>query len=233
MKVAFIIISFGEKYINNAKQLIESIKIHLINCNVDIHLISDIQVDSVICHTSTNIDIKPTYNLKPSNIIKLTKFERVLQIRNKLEMYDLIYLLDSDCLFVNDTTVEEIIPHTRDHISCVKHPWQTNGKNEWLVDNRPITTACIENTEIYIQSCFWGAYNHKFFEAISEMNNWIWIDIKNDICAKWFEESHFNKYILYNTKTILKQNFYNFPKSLSEYKNLSNKTDIKILHFNV
>lgn len=230
MKIALITISFGEKYVNDSIRLIASIKRHLINCDVDVHLISDIEVSDAICHTSTKINVMPTYALQPNHIIKLTKFERVLQIKHALQIYDLIYLIDSDCLFVNNTTIEELIPQTTDHIVCVKHPWQTTGKNGWLVDKNKNTTAFMENTEIYIQSCFWGAYTHKFLQVVSDINEWIQIDIKNNVCAKWFEESHFNKYLLNQNKTILEGENYNFRAC--EYKSIIDKSNIKIIHFN-
>lgn len=222
MKIAFITFSFGNQYVDITSKMIRSVKKHLKNDgDVDLYVVSDskfLEENMLIVNTPVNTDQ-----------LKLNKFKWTLSLKEKLSSYDLIYLIDADCIMIKDITIESILPKSKESLVCTTHPWQTTGDNRWLLEGNPSSTAYIENTNIYIQSCFWGGYSSEVLKAVKEIDSWIDEDKKNNIVSRWCEESYINKYVVGKNATYLDKT-YAFPSK--HYQEEKHKYDIKILHFN-
>lgn len=223
MKVAFITISFGENFNKSTSRLVKSIRNHIKGHDgLDCHVISDIStIDDAIVHQQACEYGSPA--------IKLKKMESLLKIEDCLRSYDLIYIIDSDCIVIKDIDLSEIVPKNKSELVCAIHPWQVTGKNDWLLEGNQDSNAYIQNTEYYVQSCFWGGYTESVIKAVYTINEWIQADIKNGITSRWYEESYLNKYIHDKPFTLISK-MYNFPYSCYSREKLQH--DIKIVHFN-
>lgn len=224
-KIAIITIATG-KYISLFNHLQKSIfDKFLIGHEKTIFLFTDNDYNQ-----NNNIKVKKILHL-PWPLNTLLRFNYFDSITVELKEYDLIYYIDSD-IIVHDIIDKEIFPNNFNEIVCAEHfwefkclyPYETNKNSSAYVDiNNPTF-----NPE-YCQACFFGAYTNVFLKMTDELRNNINLDLKNNIIAKWHDESHFNKYLLNIPKKIL-NNSYTHPTSIPLNENLNG---VKFIHGNV
>lgn len=209
-----------DKYFNNLIKLKKSIDTFFLKkYNVDILVYSD-QLEE------NNFVFKIAH--LPSPLITLMKFNFLLQQKEKLQKYDLIYFIDSDCEFI-DFVDEEIFPSEQLPIVVTKHPWQ--GYNSDSYEDNIKSTAYVKDSmnNHYFQASFFGGYAQTFLEMCQSINEMIKIDLSNRYIAKWFDESYLNKFLLDKSKKILDCG-YAYP-NISRWGNHFNATP-KIIHNN-
>lgn len=222
MTTAFVTFSFGDLYKDITKKMVDSVKHHLTNCDVlDVYVVSNQTVEGF----NTVIVDNPIDSVQ----LKLSKMKWILSIRDTLKNYDLIYIMDADCVVIKDIDLNTILPSHKKSIVCTIHPWQTEGDNRWLLDGNIDSMAYVENTKTYVQSCFWGGYSDTVLSAVEKIDDWITIDKQKNIVSKWYEESYLNKYLTLNDPTYLDKT-YCFPSTC--YAEEKTQHDIKIVHFN-
>ncbi len=149
----------------------------------------------------------------------------------ELKEYDLIYYIDSDVI-IHNIINEEIFPDNSNDIVCIEHFWEF--KCTYPYEDNKKSLAYVDTLDPnfdpkYCQACFFGAKTDVFIKLSDDLKNNINIDLKNNIIAKWYDESHFNKYILNKSKKIL-NNSYNHPSSIPLDQN---SNGIKLIHGNV
>lgn len=178
---------------------------------------------------SNNIKINKILHL-PWPLNTLLRFNYFNTIKEQLKEYDLIYYIDSD-IIVYDNVNEEIFPNNIEIIASqhfwefkCTHPYEDNKKSLAYVD-----TLDPNFDPKYCQACFFGAKTDVFIKLSDDLKNNINIDLKNNIIAKWHDESHFNKYIL-NVPTKILPNSYTHPRSIPLSQN---PNGIKLIHGNV
>jgi len=230
MKVAFISFSFGEGYKEITSRMISSIKKHIKGCeDLEVFVVSDQLFENAKCYL--------VEDPQDSTFVKMNKYSWIIDLKDKLNYFDLLYVIDADCVAVNDIYLQEILPRQKDSVICVTHPWQISGKNERLVDSNPNSNAYLKNIDTYIQSCFFGAYKETLLFLSVKLANWAVEDRSKNIVPKWFDESYLNKYITQNDVTYLGQEYAcpsTFSLDLPDFVSYSNsdKNSVKIVHFN-
>lgn len=182
MKIAIITIGVGA-YKSFLIPLIQSInKFMLLDHEKYILIFSD---DIIQDYTVFKIDSLPV------PLTTLLKFKYINQL--SLEMYDVIYFIDGDCL-VTSTIGNEILPNTSGLVA-VKHPWQYF--NNLMYESCPYSMAYVNtNNGTYYQGCFFGGYRNEFCKMSHILDENIKIDLKNRIISRWYDESHLNKYFI-------------------------------------
>jgi hypothetical protein len=199
MKILFNIIATGIYYDIYAKPLIKSIKEKLVQ-----HATKDFLV------FSNNKKLQGSDNFIshfPWPVNTLMRFYYMSRFVDFYKKYDFVYYIDSDML-INETIGDEILPDESGLVG-VHHPLQKKhliGDRPCFEDNK-FSTAYLEEKkeETYFQGCLFGGTNHEFIKLISTLDNNTSVDLKNNIIAKWHDESHLNWY--FNTVS--------FPKVLS------------------
>lgn len=183
----------------------------------------------------TDSDYSETNNIKISKILHLPwpintllRFHYFSDIKDQLLNYDHIYYIDSDVI-INNVIDNEIIPN-RDEIITVQHFWEFKCLHPYEDNKKSLAYVDVNDPNFipeYCQACFFGSNKQIFLQMIEDLKVNINTDLKNNVIAKWHDESHFNKYILNRPKKILGNN-YNHPLSEAIKEN-----DVKLIHGNV
>lgn len=223
-KIAILTIATGN-YTNFLKELIESINSKfLINKQKHIYVFTNKHFENTNDVTYIYIPHLPW----PLNT--LLRFYYFKSITNSLQEFDFIYYMDSDTI-VYDTIDETILP-INDEIIGAHHHWEWNVTNSYDNTNTKSTayvdTSSPDFVPEYCQACFFGANKNSFIKMTNELEDNINTDFKNNVIAKWHDESHFNKYILNNPKKILNSS-YTHPAGVPFDEN---PTGVKIIHRN-
>jgi hypothetical protein len=219
MKICLITISVSKKYNSLAKKLLESVqKKFLKNYEPTIFLIGD---DSSFISSK---DLFYKIDLLPKPLITLLRYHYLIQIKEVLKNFDLLYYIDCDTEIIKPIESNDVFPASQDEYIAVKHFWEDGCKNFHLEKNQN-SMAYVDKLKNYYQACFYGAYTEKFFELIEYGNEMVNKDLNNNIIAKWFDESHFNKY-MNNKKVKTLSSYYAYPsfEPLNEF--------VKIIHHN-
>lgn len=199
MKVIFNIIATGKYYDLYAKPLINSLKQKtFINNKKDFLVFSDNKKlhgsDNFIAHF-------------PWPINTLMRFYYMDRFKKFYKDYDFVYYIDSD-MIVEANINEELLPNNSGLVG-VQHPLQKKeilGYRPSFEDNKNSLAFLPEKKdEVYFQGCLFGGASEDFIKLVEVLNDRTNRDLKNNIIAKWHDESHLNWYF----------NTVNFPKVLS------------------
>jgi len=204
MKICLITISVSKKYNILAESLIKSVyKNFLKDYDPTIFLIGD---DSSLISSK---DLFYKIDCLPKPLITLLRYHYILQVKEMIKDFDLIYYIDSDIEVINTVDSNDIFPNSSDEYVAVKHFWEDSCKTCHLEKNKN-STAYVDKLENYYQACFYGAFTEKFFELIEYGNQMVNNDLNNNIIAKWFDESHFNKFMI-DKKVKMLSPYYAYP----------------------
>jgi len=165
----------------------------------------------------------------PWPLCTLLRFYHINKHKEKLFNFDLIYYIDVD-MMPYSLIDEDVIP-TENEIVCVQHYWQFNSFDSYENKNEKSTAFINFTNNIkpqYCQGCFFGARVNNFLNMSKKLEENINKDLKNNIIAKWHDESHLNNYIISHPKKIL-NNGYAHPQSIPFSEN---KNQIKFIHKN-
>lgn len=212
MKIAYLTLATGKYNI-----FIEG----LVNSGNQNFLTED-NVDFIIFTDDKNETLK---KLKKTKIIYQEKLgfpydtlKRYHIINKNIEMlksYDYIFYGNVNMIF-NKVISNKILPdETQNNLVAVAHPGYYNTKNtEYPYERNPISTAYVkygEENNMYYQGCFYGGKTENFLKMSEEIENNINEDLKNNIIAIWWDESHTNKYFIkYPPKALAPS--YAFPE---------------------
>lgn len=189
MNVGICIISSG-KYNKFLTPLLESIdRLFLNSFNRNVFLFSDsLEKEFINLNTFTKIEFLPP------PLTTLLRFNYFCKIINKLNNMDVIYYMDVDCLVVDNVNVE-ILPDKPGQLVGTIHPWSNEVKINSYETNIESTAYVEKYDEFpYYQGCFFGGYSKDFINMTIELDNNIKSDLKKNLIAKWYDESHMNRY---------------------------------------
>lgn len=222
MKISLCIIGTG-KYVQFLDPLIKSINTYMF-CEYDktIFVFTDTQTLNI-----KNINVEYISHL-PVLLTTLLKFTYLNRISKNLMEGNLIYYIDSDCLVV-DTINKDVFPDDENQLVTVLHPLRRSGENLYETNFNSLAYVIDGNTSVYFQGCFFGGYTNAVLTMIDVLDKNIRLDLKNNIIAKWHDESHLNKYLLKNSPKKLHGGYaYPDPKRWrTEFP-----FDKKIIHYN-
>lgn len=223
MKIGITTISTGKKYNTLCKQLLNSVYKNFIP---DIEKVVFVMGNdqSIL---NKNEDFTYLTGL-PFPLVTLLRYHFLNRIKEKLKLCDVIFYLDADLEILNPITYDEIMPEKENQFVVTKHPWAKSEDNRWVLEQNKNSSAYVENAPQYFQACFYGCYASTFITMLEKLKEETQTDLNNRIIAKWFDESHFNKYIIDKEKKILSDK-YCFPKTFTGW---NSDPEIKIAHYN-
>lgn len=146
----------------------------------------------------------------------LKRFQYFLMAQDELGNMDYIYFFNSNMLFV-DYIDNEILPEDLHDIVVVKHPWYFTLKDnkKFPYDRQSESLAYIPYWlgDVYIMWWLNWWKSKEYLDMVKELDKNTKIDLKNNIIAKWHDESHINNYILNkNNIKILWPEYWSLPK---------------------
>ncbi|XP_061650801.1 globoside alpha-1,3-N-acetylgalactosaminyltransferase 1-like isoform X2 [Phyllopteryx taeniolatus] len=137
------------------------------------------------------VDFKVTYYVFTDNK------QKVPQIRNEA---DYLFMMDIDSVFHNRFGAESL-----SRLSAVLHRsyYKNTHRDTFPYERRPQSTAYIPAGEgdYYYTAAVWGGYLEDMYKLVKHCYAQAEEDSKKNIEAVWQEESHLNKYLLYNKPT--------------------------------
>ncbi len=153
----------------------------------------------------------------PNNTLK--RYEMFLCVEDKLSQFDYIFFFNSNLLLLKPITTEEFLPNEKENLVACLHPGYFNKKRkEFTYDENERSSAFIAKNEgvRYFAGGINGGKTSSFIEAIEKMNESIKKDSKNNVTAKWHDESHWNKYLSKRNDIKVLSPSYLYP----EYSNI-------------
>jgi hypothetical protein len=138
---------------------------------------------------------------QPWPMITLKRYENINLLAEKIHDTDLCIFADID-LEVN-CAITDFNVTKKFFGTC--HPGNLIPPGHMIdsLEDNMKSTAFVDKQTIpygyeYIQGCFWGGIGLNFINLVQTLNKNTLIDLKNNIIAKWYDESHLNRFYLDN-----------------------------------
>ena len=197
MKVAVVTIGTG-KYSEMLDPLCRSIRQNfLLNHKKELFVFSDKTIES-----------EPTIYIDylPSILNSLFKYFYMLKVESQLVKFDYVYYIDADCIVAGEVDEEVFC----DSLVATLHPLKRENENHF--EQNPISTAFVEDVQQrkYFQACFYGGTTVAVLEMAKVLQKNTEADLEKRLVAKWYDESHLNKYLVSHPPKIL-HGGYAFP----------------------
>lgn len=164
----------GERYTKFVKPLVESAKEYFPKHDFVLFSDENLPVDTISIY-------QPDLGWPDATLMR---YHAMMKARALLSMYDHVFYIDVDCLFVNKIEPEEILA---DGLTVVTHPGFPDA-----FERRPESRACVTDNPTYYQGCFVGGSYESFMWMCHAVSQNIDEDAKNGVMAKWHDESHLN-----------------------------------------
>ncbi|XP_054865026.1 globoside alpha-1,3-N-acetylgalactosaminyltransferase 1-like isoform X1 [Amphiprion ocellaris] len=200
-RVAVVVLAVG-KYTRFLKGFLESgEKYFLVGLRVTYYIFTDNEQDvpNVTLSEGRKITILPVPSAKRWQDVVLSKMKWATvtidkQIRNEA---DYLFMMDVDSVFHNRFGAESL-----SQMSAVLHRgyYKNINRDGFPYERRPESKAYIPAGEgdYYYTAAVWGGYLEDMYRLVKYCYEQSEEDAKNNIEAVWQEESHLNKYFLYN-----------------------------------
>jgi len=188
-----IVIIGTNNYFNMVPNLISSIRKHFLTFhNVKIFLFTN--KDDKISEDEDLIVTHIEHLTWPG--MTLLRYDIILKNKILFKEIDYLFYIDADMIIVGDIG-DEILGN----ITVVQHPIYYKINNRYLeYERNEKSTAYIPYGKgyNYYYGCFQGGFKDSYLEMVEFLKYNIDKDIKNGIIAKWFDESHLNRYCYEN-----------------------------------
>ena len=194
MKIGFLIVGTN-KYRNMALDLAKSIQQKFLpELDRKIFVFSDKDV------FSSEVDICQYFEIQHEDwpLSSLKRYEYFFENSKFIEECDYLFYLDADLLVVKDISTFDF-----PSLFSVSHP-QNCFFPIWDVETNPLSLAYL-NPDVkghYVQGCFWGGETKQVLQMCLELCRDCKEDLKNGIIAKWFDESHLNRFFFENQEKV-------------------------------
>jgi len=196
MKIGILCIATN-RYREFIQPLIESIEANFLTAHdVTIHLFTD---DLINLKTGLKVEqtIIPSYKFPEATLYRYRIF---LQ---KDYTDDYLFYLDAD-MRVIDTVGDEVL----NDITCVRHPGFYHGG--WGSNNVHVNSTAFIPKNMkgqYMAGGFQGGKADHYYKAMIELDAAINADEARGIMAEYHDESHWNKWLTVNRKTVLDSSY--------------------------
>jgi hypothetical protein len=211
MKIAFLTIATN-KYNIFANILAKSLDEYCQFKNFDLYIFGN----SNISYIPQKFELKQHYITHvPHPLGTLLRYNYYLEKVAELKTYDYLYHIDCDMQLVSPVGEEILCDRV-----CTLHPgWFLRRDVEnFEYDRNPNCKAYIATNDCRVkpghmyQNCFQGGSAEEFIKMAISIRTDCEIDLKNNIIARWHDESYMNKYMLENTPTKLLSPGYAYPE---------------------
>jgi hypothetical protein len=149
----------------------------------------------------------------PDNTLK--RFHIFLSIENQLTNMDYLFFFNANLVILEKINKEEFLPINNKNLVATLHPGFYNKKRKkFTYENNKKSTAYIEKSqgENYFAGGLNGGKASNFLEAMKTMHDNTDIDTKNNVIAKWHDESHWNKYLINRIDIKILPSSYLYPE---------------------
>ncbi|KAM6950953.1 globoside alpha-1,3-N-acetylgalactosaminyltransferase 1-like [Lycodopsis pacificus] len=202
-RVAVLLFAVG-KYTRFLKGFLESAEKHfLVDFRVTYYIFTDNKGDvpAIELAEGRNISVITVPSAKRWQEVVLGRMKWAAatidnRIRNEA---DYLYMMDIDSIFHNRIGAE-----TFSQLSAVLHRGYRNSKRTGFpYERRPKSKAFIpvDEGDYYYTAAIWCGYLEDMYKLVKYCYTQSEEDAKNNIEAVWQEESHLNRYLLYNKPT--------------------------------
>ena len=134
----------------------------------------------------------------------LDRYKYINRIKKHLLEFDYILFLDPDMYIYRKINEDEFFSHNKIFYG-VQHPSFNNndfgnriGTFEVRMESKAYVDTSTEDISNYFQGCLWGGEVPEIFRLTEELERNIETDNNNGIMAKWYDESHLNKFLITN-----------------------------------
>ncbi|CAJ1048856.1 globoside alpha-1%2C3-N-acetylgalactosaminyltransferase 1-like isoform X2 [Xyrichtys novacula] len=203
-RVAVIVLAVG-KYTRFLKKFLESgEKFFLVNLKVTYYIFTDNEQDvpKIELAEGRRISILPVPSAKRWQEVVLSRMKwATVTIEQKLrDEADYLFMMDVDSVFHNTFGSESL-----SKLSAVLHRgyYKNVPRKQFPYERRPESKAYIpiDEGDYYYTAAVWGGYIEDMYKLVKHCYEQSEEDAKNGIEAAWQEESHLNRYLLYNKPT--------------------------------
>ncbi len=128
---------------------------------------------------------------------------------------DYLFFFNANLLVLEKITQEEFLPINNENLVAVLHPgFYDKNREKFTYENNKKSTAYIAPQEgtHYFAGGLNGGKTTIFIDAMKKMKDNTDIDVRNNIIAKWHDESHWNKYIVGRNDLKILQPEYLYPE---------------------
>jgi hypothetical protein len=134
----------------------------------------------------------------------LFRYKYISSIKEDLLKYDYVIYIDADMKAVGKVSEEELLKDTKHKkLFAVQHPGFLDSVGSFEKNTKSL--ACVnpnDDLSTYWQGCFWGGQSKFVIDLCIELERRIEEDLKNNIIAIWYDESHLNKYLIENKNIV-------------------------------
>ena len=151
-------------------------------------------------HTLTVLTVPSSNRWQDISLSRMARLERLIESRLFIDA-DYIFSLDVDSKFYGRWGVE-----TLSRLVGVIHPWfYVTAREQFTYERRPESQAFIPSGEgdYYYGGAVIGGLVKDVYQLVKTCREQLDIDASKSIEAAWQEESHLNKYFLYNKPSKL------------------------------
>lgn len=203
-RVAVVVFAVG-KYTRFLKAFIETgEKYFLVGFNVTyyVHTDREHEVPKVPLGKGRKITVisVPSANRWQDVVLGRMKWATITIEKTIRKEADYLFMMDIDSVFHNRFGAESL-----SRLSAVLHRgyYKTTPRDSFPYERRPLSKAFIPAGEgdYYYTAAVWGGYLEDMYKLVKYCYEMSEEDAKNKIEAVWQEESHLNKYLLYNKPT--------------------------------
>ncbi|KAL3065335.1 hypothetical protein OYC64_015500 [Pagothenia borchgrevinki] len=203
-RVAVLVFAVG-KYTRFLKGFLESAeKYFLVDFRVTYYIFTDNEkeVPKIKLGRGRNIAVVPIPGVNRWQEVVLGRMKwATITIDNQIRKEtDYLYMMDIDSVFHNRFGAESL-----SRLSAVLHRgyYKNTLRGGFPYERRPASKAFIpaDEGDYYYTAAVWGGYLEDMYKLVRYCYKQSEEDAKNKIEAIWQEESHLNKYLLYNKPT--------------------------------
>jgi histo-blood group ABO system transferase len=190
MKILLFTIASGKYYDSFIIDLYQSMK-QYVQFEFDFICFSDNTVEDGI----TKIQIQHL----PFPLNTLLRYEIFTQNADVFKKYDYVFYLDADMKIVGEITKDIV----SDSVNVLHPGFYEKSRDCFAYEKNEKSLAYVDPEEgtNYYQGCFQGGRTDLFLKMCYELRENIRKDLKNNIIAEWWDESHMNRYKINNPPT--------------------------------
>lgn len=189
--------------------------------SADTYFCKNFDVTYLLFTNNTDFEVKSNRQILKHYIehqtwpnITLKRYHTFIQYQSVLEQMDYVYYCDADMLFVDDVGSEII----SDRVATIHPGFYNKTVENFSFENRPQSKAYIPINKnrkyVYYAGGFNGGKTQQFLNMANVIKSNVDLDSKNNVIARWHDESHMNYYFNIITQPTLELSpSYCYPES--------------------